>query len=518
MRLLKGCLNHRSRDRKFLGCDSAVLLQGGHPIAYFSEKIHGATFNYPTYNKELYALIRALQVWEHYLVTKKFVIHTNHERHTLLSTLGTQILGFDDVKELYELDLDFQATYAKCLQKHFDGFYLLEGYLFRMGKLCISQGSIRKLLIKESHERGLMGHFGVEKNLIFLKEKFYWPHMRIDVQRNCSKCITCLKAKSRVMPHGLYTPLPIASSPWVDISMDFVLGLPRTQRGFDPIFVVVDRFSKMAHFIPCHKVDDASYIAKLFFREVVRLHGLPKTIVSDRDAKSLSTLLRVLLKGNKKTWDDCLPYLEFAYNRVVHKTTNLSPFEVVYGFNPITPLHLLPLPSTPSLFHKEGVSRADFIKKYHEKIKSQIENQTQKYAKYNNKGRKKITFEVRDWVWLHLRKDRFPTQRMSKLNPRGDGPFQVIQKINDNAYKLDLPSEYSISSSFNVCDLTPFLGDKDMDEDLNLRTDTSQEGGDDGGPSLKTHVGPITRSMARKVKEEEETHTPRDIFLVIIEY
>nr|KYP41681.1 Transposon Ty3-G Gag-Pol polyprotein [Cajanus cajan] len=245
-------------DQTFeLECDASslsigvVLFQGGHPIAYFSEKLHGATLNYSTYDKELYALIRALQVWEHYLVTKEFFIQTNHEslkylrgqgkfnkrhakwveyleqfpyiikykkgksnvvadalsrRHTLLSTLGTQILGFDDVKELYELDLDFQATYAKCLQKPFDGFYLLEGYLFRMGKLCIPQESIRKLLVKESHEGGLMGHFGVDKTLSFLKAKFYWPHMRIDVQRNCSKCITCLKAKSRVMSHGLYTP------------------------------------------------------------------------------------------------------------------------------------------------------------------------------------------------------------------------------------------------------------------------------------------------------------------------
>jgi len=110
------------------------------------------------------------------------------------------------------------------------------------------------------------------------------------MQRICDKCITCKKAKSRTKP----TRLPLLKEPWVDISMDFVLGLPWSKRGRDSIFVVVDRFSKMAHFIPCHKTDDATNIADLLSKEIVRLHGVPKSIVSDRDVKFLIYFWKVL--------------------------------------------------------------------------------------------------------------------------------------------------------------------------------------------------------------------------------
>ena len=120
--------------------------------------------------------------------------------------------------------------------------------------------------MKEAHAGGLMGHFGVQKTLDMLQEHFYWPHMKHDVHKFCEQCIVCKHSKSRVMPHGLYSPLLVPESPWTDLSMDFVLGLPRTRNGKDSIFVVVDRFSKMAHFIPYKKNDDASHIADLFFK------------------------------------------------------------------------------------------------------------------------------------------------------------------------------------------------------------------------------------------------------------
>ncbi|KAH9657954.1 hypothetical protein KPL70_023288 [Citrus sinensis] len=187
--------------------------------------------------------------------------------------------------------------------------------------------------------------------------------------------------------------------------------------------------------------------------------------------RTLSTLLCAIIQKNLKTWEDCLPYIEFAYNRIVHSATKFSPFEIVYGFNPLTPLDLLPLP---------------------------IDERT------SMDGRKLVVFQPGDWVWVHMRKERFPAQRHSKLLPRGYGPFQVVARINDNAYKLDLPGEYNVSATFNVSDLSPF----DVGEDST--TNPFVERGNDEnhqGNTIKTssdplhiHGGPITRARVRKMQ------------------
>jgi len=129
-----------------------------------------------------------------------------------------------------------------------------------------------------------------------LQEHYYWAGMSKDVQDILKRCATCQVAKSHLLPQGLYTPLPVPTAPWVDVSMDFILGLPNTQRNKDSVFVVVNRFSKMAHFIACNKTNDATNIAELYFKEVTRLHGIPRSIVSDRDTKIPESLLDYLME------------------------------------------------------------------------------------------------------------------------------------------------------------------------------------------------------------------------------
>lgn len=122
--------------------------------------------------------------------------------------------------------------------------------------------------MQEKHNGGLAGHFGVEKTLEKLEHFYFWLKMRVDVRKYVGKRV-CQHVKGRSQNVGLYTPLPIPSRPWDSMCIDFVLGFSRTQQGKDSILVVVDRFMKMDHFIPCYKTNDATDVAHLFFNEIV---------------------------------------------------------------------------------------------------------------------------------------------------------------------------------------------------------------------------------------------------------
>jgi len=195
-----------------------------------------------------------------------------------------------------------------------------------------------------------------------------------------------------------------------------------------------------------------------------------------------------------------LPNIEFAYNRSLHSTTKMCPFEIVYGWLPRALIDLMPLPSSKKV-NFDAKQRAELMLKLHETTKQNIKRMNVKYKLAGDKGRRQLMFEPGDLVWLHLRKERFPDLRKSKLMPTTDGPFKVLAKINDNAYKLDLPVNFEVSPTFNITDLKPYLGEEAK---LELRTTQMQEQEDDedintintSTPAQVQIHGPITRACA----------------------
>ncbi|KAJ8647929.1 hypothetical protein MRB53_000952 [Persea americana] len=156
-----------------------------------------------------------------------------------------------------------------------------------------------------------------------------------------------------------------------------------------------------------------------------------------------------------------------------------SPFEVVYGKNPHGPLDLAPLPITHH-FSGDDVDQAKYIQKLHEQVRARIIKQNEKYRNNANKHRKPVAFKDGDLVWIHLQKERFPPRRYDELKPQADGPFKVLQRIGENAYKIELLGDYSVSATFNVADISPYY---DEENDLDLRASLPQPGENDTGVS-----------------------------------
>ncbi|KAH7569029.1 hypothetical protein JRO89_XS06G0091100 [Xanthoceras sorbifolium] len=346
--------------------------------------------------------------------------------------------GFNSFSELFDSDPYFSKVIAAVRVGENSEFVLVDGFLFRGNQLCIPDCSLRLNIIKEIHGEG---HVGRNRTLQLVKAFYFWPTIR--------------KATNA----GLYMPLPIPTQPWTDLSMNFVLGLPRTQRGCDSIYVVVDQFSKMVHFIPCKKATDAIKVAQLFFREIYCLHGLPTSIVSNRDTRFLSHFwrslwkmvnIRCLVGDNVRSWDLKLSQAEFA-------TTILK-----------------------TRVHGKAEDFVHSLQEVHKQLQENLSHSAERYKLAADKKQRHLEFDMDDFVWAVLTKDRFAMGEYHKLAARKIGPLEILEKINPNAYHLKLPTHIRTHDVFNIKHLIPFRGDSFDDEAVgNSRLNFLQPGEND---------------------------------------
>ncbi|GJT66424.1 retrotransposable element Tf2 [Tanacetum coccineum] len=358
--------------------------------------------------------------------------------------------------------------------------------LRRKGKLVVGNDEqLRLKLVSHFHESPTGGHSGVQATMKRLAAYFYWKGLKKMVKQQIHLCDICQRNKPDLAAYpGLLQPLQIPTKVWQDISMDFIEALPLSQNK-SVILVVVDRLSKYAHFIPLSHPYTASNVAQAFLDNVYKLHGLPSTIVSDRDKvflslfwqslfkmlkvqlcmstayhpqsdgqteavnKCVETYLRCMTGERPREWIKWLSLAEYWYNTNFHSSIKTTPFEVLYGQPP--PVH------TPYVAKDSSVELVDRNLQAREQaitmLKFHLKAAQDRMKTYADKKRSEREFAVGDWVYLKLQPYRQLTLRIHKqhkLSAKFFGPFKVLQKIGRVAYKLELPSTASIHPIFHV--------------------------------------------------------------------
>ena len=222
--------------------------------------------------------------------------------------------------------------------------------------------------MEEAHKSAYTVHPGSTKMYRDLREVYWWNNMKREIADFVSRCLICQQVKvEHQRPAGLLQPLSIPEWKWEHISMDFVTGLPKSVKGHDAIWVIVDRLTKSSHFLPIKTTFSLDRLAQLYVMEIVRLHGVPVSIVSNRDPRftskfwnslhkamgtkldfsttfhpqtdgqsertiqTLEDMLRACVLDLKGNWESYLPLIEFAYNNSYHSSIEMAPFEALYG-------------------------------------------------------------------------------------------------------------------------------------------------------------------------------------------
>ena len=403
-----------------------------------------------------------------------------------------------------------------------------DGVLYYKDRVCVpDDNDLRKAILEEAHSGSFAIHPGSTKMYQDLKMSFWWSGMKRDISEFVTKCLVCQRVKvEHQVPSGLLQPIRIPEWKWDRITMDFVVGLPLTGRKHDSVWVVVDRLTKSAHFLPVRTDYSLDKLAELYIKEIVRLHGIPISIISDRDPRftsrfwgklqealgtrlNFSTAFHPQTDGQSKrviqimedmlrscvidyegSWDRHIPLIEFVYNNSFQSSIGMAPYEALYGRKCRTPLCWTEL-------SEKKVIGPDLIQETKEKVKMirerlKIANDRQK--SYADMKRKDIRYEIGEKVFLKVSpwKKVMRFGKNGKLSPRFIGPYEVIEKVGPVVYRLALPPELEkIHSVFHVSMLRMYRSDPShvvSSETIELR------------PDLTYKEEPV-EILAREVKE-----------------
>ena len=359
------------------------------------------------------------------------------------------------------------------------------------GQLQVPNDSVlRTRILAHCHDDPTGAHFGRDKTIAALQQRFSWTGMATAAGLYVSTCDACQRNKpSQQLTPGILMPLRIPDYPCQEWTNDAVTGLPTTRRGNDAIQVYVERLCKLKHFVATKKSDDAKEMARVFIHTVVRAHGVPETIISDRDPrftanyyaellrllgvkvsmstarhpqsdgqsereiKTMITALRAYCNDHQDDWDDHLDMLELGFNSAVQSSTQYSPHELLYGAKARLPIDAAISSLTPR--NPAAIDRASAMK-----IAMQYAREHLKKAQVNqirNADRRVSSFSVGEKVLLSttgLTLRGFD----NKLAPRFIGPFTVTAVVNANAYTIELPSSLrALHPTFNIDKLKKYV-------------------------------------------------------------
>ncbi|KAJ3703306.1 hypothetical protein LUZ61_007011 [Rhynchospora tenuis] len=396
----------------------------------------------------------------------------------------------------YENDAWIQGLKQKLQEEDVTTHHLSEhqGLLRYKGRLCVGNAhQWRDKLFHEFHSSNLGGHSGALVTYKRMKTLFYWPSMREFIMEHIRTCEVCQVTKpEHVPPAGFLQPLPIPQEAWNSIGMDFITGLPKSE-GREVLLVVVDRLTKYAHFLPLPHPYTVASVAQVFLDNIYKLRGLPVSIVSDRDPiftsqfwkelmhklgvqlnmstsyhpqtdgqvervnQRVEAYLRSMVFQQQKKWVKWVPLAEYWYNTNFHSSLQTTPFKALYGYDPpMLALGSAPRSSVESINDMLRVRQQMLFN-----LKSQLVKAQERMKKFADLKRCERTFNKGDWVYLKLQPYRQLSVsgiQHSKLNPKYFGPYEIIEKVGQVVYKLNLPPSSSVHNVVHVSQLKARVG------------------------------------------------------------